>query len=59
MPLAIFCGCTARFVSDLVRNREDRFSHDTAQFISEGPRQAYKRLSDAKKKRCKFVKHSL
>ena len=25
-PLAIFCGCTARFVSDLVRNLEDQFS---------------------------------
>ena len=24
--LAIFCGCTYRFVSDLVRNPEDRFS---------------------------------
>ena len=30
-PLAIFCGCTARFVSDLVENPEDRFSHDEAQ----------------------------
>ena len=29
-PLAIFCGCTARFVSDLVGNSEDRFSHDVA-----------------------------
>ena len=29
-PLAIFCGCTARFVSDLVGNPEDRFSHDAA-----------------------------
>ena len=27
-PLAIFCGCTARFVSELVRNPEDRFSHN-------------------------------
>ena len=25
-PLAIFCGCTAWFVSDLVGNLEDRFS---------------------------------
>ena len=25
-PLAIFCECTARFVSDLVGNPEDRFS---------------------------------
>ena len=24
--------CTARFVSDLVSDPEDRFSHDTAQF---------------------------
>ena len=29
--LAIFCGCTARFVSDLVENPEDRFSHLTTQ----------------------------
>ena len=26
-PLAIFCGCTARFVSDLIGNPEDRLSH--------------------------------
>ena len=29
-PLAIFCGCTAWFVLDLVRNPEDRFSYETA-----------------------------
>ena len=29
-PLAILCGCTARFVSDLVGNPEDRFSHNEA-----------------------------
>ena len=29
----IFCGCTARFVSDLVRNPEDRFSHNEANMI--------------------------
>ena len=29
-PLAIFCGCTARFVSDLVGNPQDRFSHNEA-----------------------------
>ena len=28
-PLATFCGCTARFVSDLVGNSEDRFCCDT------------------------------
>ena len=28
--LAIFCDCTARFVSDLVGNPEDRFSHNEA-----------------------------
>ena len=32
-PLAIFCGCTARFVSDLVGNPEDRFSHNKALII--------------------------
>ena len=32
-PLVIFyCGCTARFVSDLVGNPEDRFSHNEAHF---------------------------
>ena len=30
MPLDIFSGCTARFVSDLVGNPEDRFSHNEA-----------------------------
>ena len=28
--LAIFCGCTAQFVSGLVGNPEDRFSHNEA-----------------------------
>ena len=32
--LAIFCGCTARFVSDLVGNPEDRFSHNEAHMLS-------------------------
>ena len=27
----IFCGCTDCFVSDLVRNPKDRFSHDMDQ----------------------------
>ena len=31
-PLAIFCSCTAWFVSDLVGNPEDRFSHNEAYF---------------------------
>ena len=31
-PLAIFCDCTARFVSDLVGDPEDQFSHE-AQLI--------------------------
>ena len=30
MPLAILCGCTAWFVSDLVGNPEDRFSKNEA-----------------------------
>ena len=30
-PLAIFYFCTARFVSELVGNPEDRFSHNEAQ----------------------------
>ena len=33
MSQAIFCGCTAWFVSDLVGNPEDRFSHNEAQII--------------------------
>ena len=33
-PLAIFCGCTVRFVSDLVGNPEDRFSQNEAQIES-------------------------
>ena len=32
IPLAILCGCTARFVSDLVGNPEDRFSQNEANF---------------------------
>ena len=28
--VAIFCACTAAFVSDLIRIPEDRFSHDPA-----------------------------
>ena len=35
-PLAIFSGSTARFVSDLVENPEDRFSHDQAHMSSMG-----------------------
>ena len=30
ITLAIFNGCTARFVSDLVGNSEDRVSHNEA-----------------------------
>ena len=30
MSLAIFSGCTARFMSDLVEQHEDRFSHNVA-----------------------------
>ena len=32
-PLAIFCGFTAQFMSDLVGNPENRFSHNEAQII--------------------------
>ena len=32
-PLAMFCDCTARFVSDLVGNPEDRFSQNEAQIL--------------------------
>ena len=32
-PLAILCGSTALFMSDLVGNSEDRLSHDAAHFI--------------------------
>ena len=30
----MWAGCAARFVSDLVRNPEDRFSYDAAHIIS-------------------------
>ena len=30
LPLTILCGCTAQFLSDLVKNPEERFSHDVA-----------------------------
>ena len=30
--LVNFCGCRAQFVLDLVRNPEDRFSHDANHF---------------------------
>ena len=33
-PLAIFCDCTAWFVSDLVGNPEDRFSQNEAHILS-------------------------
>ena len=33
-PLAIFCGRTARFVSDLVGNPEDEFSLDAAHLFA-------------------------
>ena len=33
MPLAIFCGCTARFVAGLVGNPEDSFSHNEAHMV--------------------------
>ena len=32
-PLAIFCGCTARFVLNLIGNPEDRFSCATASMM--------------------------
>ena len=34
-PPAIFYGCTARFISDLVGNPEDRFSHNEAHMIKQ------------------------
>ena len=33
LVVASFLGCTAQFVSDLIRNPEDSFSHDTAHFF--------------------------
>ena len=33
-PLAIVCGCTACFVSDLVGNPEDMFSHNAAHILA-------------------------
>ena len=35
--LAIFCGCTVRFVSDLVGNPKDRFSRDADHFRLHSP----------------------
>ena len=32
-PLAILCGWAVRFVSDQVRNPEDRFSHNEAHTV--------------------------
>ena len=32
----IFCGCTAPFVSDLVKNPEDSFSHNEAHMVLTG-----------------------
>ena len=32
--LSIFCGCTAWFVSDLIGNPENRFSHNEAHLIA-------------------------
>ena len=32
-PLAIYSDCTARFVSDLVGNPEDRFSHNEVHIL--------------------------
>ena len=32
-PQTIICGCAARFVSDLVGNHDDRFSHDAAHIV--------------------------
>ena len=40
---AILCGCTARFVSDLVGNPEDRLSHNEAQ-ITQG--RQYRKLNE-------------
>ena len=37
-PLAVLCGCTAWFVSDLVGNPEDRFSHNEAHLLFDGLR---------------------
>ena len=36
MPLAIFCGCTAWLVWDLVGNPEDRFSHNEPHILPPG-----------------------
>ena len=30
---SLFCGCTARFVSDLIGNPKNRFSNDEAHFL--------------------------
>ena len=35
-PVAIFCGWTAQFVLDLIRNPKDRFFHDVAHILCTG-----------------------
>ena len=40
-PLAIFCGCTARVVFDLVGNPDDRFSHNEAHMYQSLSRLTY------------------
>ena len=43
-PLVIFCDCAAWFVSDLVGNPEDRFSHKEAHLKAYEPRRKNARL---------------
>ena len=44
--LTLFCGCTARFVSDLVGNPEDIFSRDAAHFSRDSSRLIKLHISD-------------
>ena len=55
-PLVIFCGCTARFVSDLVGNPEDRFSHNEAHLMPSAG--AISQLAMVAYKNCVVRKHA-
>ena len=58
MVLAIFFGCTSRFVSDLVENSEDRcvFSRDEAHLIELQSHLVGNYLTEMSCKNSKYIK---